>query len=248
MHVYIYDSFVNQKKYNNILAKIENRITDLGLNGKICRIGPMQNLNTVIEKELERNIKTIVVVGNDETIHKSIKSLVDTKIPLGIIPIGKNNEFAENFGIKAFESACEILASRRIENFSLGEANNKYFLNKASITTKNTLLEIDASYSIEILGKGIINIINLPSKSDFIDSVQNNQKNNGQLKLFINVKEQDGFFSKHISQTVLPIKRIKINNKTHKLLLDNSVELATPVELRTSTKKINIIVGKDRIY
>lgn len=248
MHVYIYDSFVNQNKYSKALAKIETRLTDLGLNGKICRIGLMQNLNTVIDKELERNIKTIVVVGNDETIHKAIKSLVDSKIPLGIIPIGKNNEFAENFGIKSYESACEILASRRIENFSLGEANDKYFLTKASITTKNTSLEIDASYSIEILGKGIIDIINLPSKSDSVDSIPNSRQNNGNLKLFINVKEPDGFFSKHLSQTVLPIKKIKITNKTYKLLMDNSVELATPVELKSSTKKINIIVGKDRIY
>jgi len=35
MHVYVYDSFLNQKKYDRILARLETRITDLGLNGKI---------------------------------------------------------------------------------------------------------------------------------------------------------------------------------------------------------------------
>ncbi len=34
MHVYVYDSFLNQKKYDRILARLETRITDLGLNGK----------------------------------------------------------------------------------------------------------------------------------------------------------------------------------------------------------------------
>jgi hypothetical protein len=48
MHIYIYDSFVNQKKYDSTTAKIETRITDLGLNGKIVRLGIIISVEEVI--------------------------------------------------------------------------------------------------------------------------------------------------------------------------------------------------------
>ncbi|MCK4553680.1 hypothetical protein KAU19_01815, partial [Candidatus Parcubacteria bacterium] len=64
MHIYIYDSYVNQKKYDKVLARIETRITDLGLNGKISRLGLMKNIPDLVYNELKRGVKTIIAVGN----------------------------------------------------------------------------------------------------------------------------------------------------------------------------------------
>ena len=58
MHVYIYDSFLGHKKFDNTLARIETRLTDLGLNGKISRMGAMKNIQSTVSNELKRGAKT----------------------------------------------------------------------------------------------------------------------------------------------------------------------------------------------
>ena len=104
MHVYIYDDYVNEKKYNNSLAHIETRITDLGLNGKIIRLGVMKNALEAITNEIKRGAKTIIAVGNDKTINKIINAIINYEIsnqienntPLGIIPVGEKNNLIAN--------------------------------------------------------------------------------------------------------------------------------------------------------
>ena len=54
MHVYIYDSFLNHKKFEKIIARIETRVTDLGLNGKINRL--VDHGIAIGIKDLERDI------------------------------------------------------------------------------------------------------------------------------------------------------------------------------------------------
>lgn len=246
MHVYIYDNFTSSNKYSREVAKIETRLTDLGLNGKICRIGLMQNLNHTIETELERGAKTIIVVGNDDTFIKAISSMADSRQSLGYIPLTKNNSFAESFGIGDYEQACDILASRRIKTFDLGQANNNYFLANAKIDAEKTFIEIDSLYTIEPLGKGEIKIENLITQGKTIDSIKDSEQIANKLELHINIKEPQGLFSKKINQTIIPFQTLKIHNPVSQVILDNSVKISSPVEIKISQKKINIIVGKDR--
>jgi len=42
----------------------------LGLNGKIIRLGLLENINEAVENEIKRGAKTIVAVGSDKTVHK----------------------------------------------------------------------------------------------------------------------------------------------------------------------------------
>lgn len=246
MHVYIYDYFVTQAKYSRLTAKLETRITDLGLNGKICRVGLMQSIGSVIENEIDRGVKTIIIVGNDSSIHKALNYVADKKIPLGIIPVGDNNYLANALGIKNTDSACDILASRRIESIDLGLANNNHFLNKASINTSGTTIENEAGYSIEIGGQGSINIVNLPISSDDISKI-NSFPNDDKLELVINIKEK-GIFSKNNEQTILPFNRINLLNKQSPVTLDSCATINCPVQILLSNKKINVIVGKERNF
>lgn len=246
MHVYIYDYFVTLPKHNRLTSRLETRITDLGLNGKICRVGLMQSIGSVIEDELNGGVKTIVVVGNDTSVHNALDYLADKKFPLGIIPVGGNNFLANALGIPSVDSACDVLASRRIETIDLGLANNNHFLNKAEITSVGTTIENDAGYSIEISGKGIINILNLPIKNDYLEKTTSTPNDN-KLELVININEKRGFI-KNSEQTVFPFNCIKILNKHTPVTLDGCSTIDCPVQISLSTKKINIIVGKDRDF
>lgn len=250
MHVYIYDSFVNQKKYNNALAKIETRITDLGLNGKICRLGLMTKIQDTIQNEIKRGAKTLIVVGNDQTINQAVNVLAGSEIPLGIIPVGDDdNLVAQALGIEPGAAACDTLSARRIERLDLGLANNYYFLTNAMITGKGTVVEINRNYSIEILDKGEIYITNLPPASK--DSLPTRAKfdpQDGKLELYIKTEAKKKIFQKVIDQSVFQFEKIIISNNDYPLLIDNAMKVDAPVEISIYKKALNVIVGKNRYF
>ena len=258
MYIYIYDNFVNQKKYESTLAKIETRITDLGLNGKITRLSIMSSLSDTIKSELKKGAKTIVAVGNDNTLNSAISALASfmpdnnfKKIPLGFIPVSKkNNTIAEHLGLNYNELACDMISARRIKTMDLGLVNNNYFLTQANITTKNTIIEIDDTYSIEISKPGEINIINLPIIPSLPASFNINAQDDI-LDLFIKTKTNKNIFlnKKNSSeQSVFSFKKLNILNKYSSLILDNTVKIKCPATIKIANEKINLIVGKKQLF
>ncbi|OGF25735.1 hypothetical protein A2303_07090 [Candidatus Falkowbacteria bacterium RIFOXYB2_FULL_47_14] len=259
MHIYIYDSYVNEKRFNSIIARVETRITDLGLNGKIIRLGIMSSLYDSIENELIKGAKTIIAVGNNSLLNQVINSVarltalnsVNKNIPIGFIPVGnKDNEIADHLGISINEEACDILSARRVQKLDLGLINNYYFLTQATITTEGTTIEIDKNYSIEILEKGEVGVVNLPINVDLPDNIKSNAKD-GVLELYIKTKNTKKFLpisTGKPNQSVFSFKKLKITNPKHSVLIDNSIKITTPVNITIANEKINLIVGKNRSF
>jgi diacylglycerol kinase family enzyme len=260
MHVYIYDSFLNKKRYDNTLARVETRLTDLGLNGKIARLGPMKNIKSIVENELKRGAKTIVAVGNDQTVSQVINTMAGAEqikmpknsAPLGIIPIGKNNYISSSLGIELEELSCDILAARRIEKVDLCLANNNFFISNATIPSEGTILEINKTYSIEITGEGEISIINMPTYNKPLPSSAKYSPSDGIFELFIKTKTKGGFFKINagkVGESIFSLKRLTIiNSNNYPAILDDVLEVATPVEISILKQKLNVIVGKERSF
>jgi diacylglycerol kinase family enzyme len=255
MHVYIYDEYINSRKYDNTIAHIETRITDLGLNGKIISLEVMKNVFDVVESEIKRGAKTIVAVGNDNTLNKIANAIVKTEIknqmsvdvPLGMIPIGeKKNEISEILGIEKGITSCDALSSRRIEKIDIGKANNSFFLAHAKVDGQGTTIDMEKNYSIEIIDPGEINIINLPDNNP--DKNIKSNPRDGKLELIINTKKKEKFLKSQISQSMFSIKKVHILNTKNKIILDNSIELQAPVEITVLKQKINILLGKKRNF
>jgi diacylglycerol kinase family enzyme len=223
---------------------MEIRLTDLGLNGKIIRLGGIKNIRGTIQNEIKLGAKTIIAVGNNQTINKIIGAIIDTdiygdfqkKTLLGIIPIGSDNSIAASFGIKNEEEACNILLARRIEKLDLGLVGSHYFLNQASIQSLGTTLEIN-DYTLEVSEKGEVKIINL--LSDPKEKIKSNP-HDGLLDILIRTRKKD--------QTFLTVKKIKISNPGNKLIVDGVVEINPPVEISIMKDKVNVIVGRDRLF
>lgn len=259
MHVYLYDTFVNQKKHESIIARIETRITDLGLNGKIIRRGTMNSVFSTIDNEIRKGAKTIVAIGDNDIFSQTINAVakiisqnINAKsIPLGFVPIGKkNNSIAWQLGLGSSEDACDVISARRVKAFDLGLANDFYFLTSAQITTKGTTIEIDKNYSIEISKPGSVEVINMPL-TDSLPNEINSDPNDGVLELCINADDSKRFLSfsgsKH-SPSVFSFKKLMIVNKLHKLTIDASQQIKTPVEISIAKEKINLIIGKNRKF
>jgi diacylglycerol kinase family enzyme len=244
MHVYIYDDFLNKGKYQKIINRLEIRLTDLGLNGKIIRLAGIKNVKGAIQNEIKLGAKTIIAVGNNQTVNKIIGAIIDTtaygdfqkKTLLGIVPIGGDNSIAASLGLKNMEEACQVLLARRLEKIDLGLVNQHYFLNQIAIQSLGTILEID-DYSLEIGAKGEVRIINLLSDPDA--KIKSNP-HDGRLDIYIRTRKKD--------ETHLTARKLRISNPENKIVIDGVVEIETPAEVSIRRDQVNLIVGKNRVF
>lgn len=246
MNAYIYDDFLNKGRYRRALNRVEIRLTDLGLNGKIIRLGAIKNVKDAIQAEIKNGIKNIIAVGNNETANKVISAMISNKaygffqkdILFSIIPIGNNNSIAASFGINKEEEACNILLARRIKQVDIGIAGNNIFLNKAELISDNAHININDEYSLELTRKTRVQIINLNDNPSIVYGDRVNPYDN-KLNLIINNKTPEATF--------ITSDNIKISG-SGEIILDESVAIPLPAELGIIQEKINIIVGKDRSF
>jgi hypothetical protein len=238
MNVYIYDDFLNDKKYINELSRIEGRLTDLGLNGKIARMGPMKNVAGAIQDELRRGAKTIIAVGNDLTINKTLTALACSNIPLGIIPIGKKtNAIAEAAGISGSEDACDILSGRRTEMLDLGIINENCFLSSMDFEFKKIFFSINDTYAIDVNKPGKIYIINLPTKNLKLPSGYNIQPFDGILQAYIDAGNgRKNLFGKKNSISLFNLKKAELYKD------------GLTFKIGIKEKALKLIVGKNRYF
>ncbi|HIK37299.1 MAG: lipid kinase [Geminocystis sp.] len=92
-----------------------------------------RELGSVV-REYHKQVDCVIVGGGDGTLNGVVDSLVETKLPLGILPLGTANDLARTlnipFGIK---EACEVIARGNLKTIDLGWVNGKHFFNVASI-------------------------------------------------------------------------------------------------------------------
>jgi hypothetical protein len=133
MYYYLYDTFLSDKKYERVLDRIKTRLLDLDIQGKHERLSLLKNSDDLIRTEVKRGMKTIIMVGNDQTLLKVVDTVAKHDVTLGIIPIGPDNHIAETLGIPMEEKSCDVLAARKVAKFDLGQANDVYFLTALTV-------------------------------------------------------------------------------------------------------------------
>ena len=93
----------------------------------------VEDIPFLLEK-YRSNIDLVIVGGGDGTLNAMVDVLVETQLPLGIIPLGTANDLARTLGIpNSIAEACRIIAEGNLKYIDLGWVNNKYFFNVASL-------------------------------------------------------------------------------------------------------------------
>jgi YegS/Rv2252/BmrU family lipid kinase len=92
-----------------------------------------QQLSDIIRRYRDR-VDLVIIGGGDGTLNAAIEGLVDTQLPLGILPLGTANDLARTLGIpQSIPEACQILATGRCQRIDLGKVNHKHFFNVSSM-------------------------------------------------------------------------------------------------------------------
>ena len=110
-----------------------HQLKSLGL--ELCEeaIADPDRLPDVI-RDYRNRVDLVIIGGGDGTLNAAVEGLVETQLPLGILPLGTANDLARTLGIPAtLPEACQIIAAGKVHAIDLGWVNGKYFFNVASL-------------------------------------------------------------------------------------------------------------------
>ncbi len=87
-----------------------------------------------IIRQYHQQVDLVIIGGGDGTVNAAVEGLLDTDLPLGILPLGTANNLARTLNIpSSLPQACQIIAGGKVKPIDLGWVNGKYFFNIASL-------------------------------------------------------------------------------------------------------------------
>lgn len=82
----------------------------------------------------QHQVDLVIIGGGDGTLNAAVDALVETQLPLGILPLGTANDLARTLEIpNSLSEACQIIANGNLRHIDLGWVNGKHFFNVASL-------------------------------------------------------------------------------------------------------------------
>ncbi|MEH1949793.1 MAG: lipid kinase [Nostoc sp.] len=82
----------------------------------------------------KHQVDLVIIGGGDGTLNAAVDALIETQLPLGILPLGTANDLARTLGIpNSLNEACKIIGDGHLQRIDLGCVNGKHFFNVASM-------------------------------------------------------------------------------------------------------------------
>jgi diacylglycerol kinase family enzyme len=130
MYYYIIDpGKLAQKQFERVQNELYSSLSEYRVSGENARVSPLRPVSTLVDVALARGAKTIVAVGNDDTLHEVINALQNQDVVIGFIPLVPT-ELSEILGLSSINYACKHIAFRRIALMDVGMINKNIFLSK----------------------------------------------------------------------------------------------------------------------
>nr|WP_307776650.1 YegS/Rv2252/BmrU family lipid kinase [uncultured Cetobacterium sp.] len=154
----IYNPISGGGKILKNLDKIFSIYQEFGYIVDVFRITNNYNEEEEREKilfEIEK-YDHILISGGDGTINSFVNFLKkkDIEIPIGILPTGTANDFANVLGIpKNIEDACRQILQSKAQYIDLGKINDEYFVNIASAGIFSNISQTTDRHMIKKIGK-----------------------------------------------------------------------------------------------
>ena len=104
---------------------------EAGISARVHLCDPAQL--TTMARSLAGAVDVVVAAGGDGTVSSVATGLVNTGVPLGVIPLGTRNHFAKDIGIPDVPTAIKVIAEGHTRLVDIGEVNGHVFVNNSSI-------------------------------------------------------------------------------------------------------------------
>ncbi len=133
MYYYICNPAAGKGSVNQMQEKLRARLRELGIDGEFAKTTGPGDATKMTKLAIDKGYSTIVAVGGDGTVNEVVNGINKETVAVGIIPLGHTNLLARRLGIGGWQQACETLAARRIANYGLIAAGQKYFLSTLTL-------------------------------------------------------------------------------------------------------------------
>lgn len=95
---------------------------------------PPKEIDAALRAAIAAKPDAVIVGGGDGTVRAAAALLVDTGIPLGVLPLGTLNHFAKDLKLPTdWREAVRALATASVREVDVGEVNGRVFINNCSI-------------------------------------------------------------------------------------------------------------------
>lgn len=111
---------------------LTDRLKAAGLD-LICDRRDGESISQMVVRH-QHDVDLVIVGGGDGTLNDAIAGLIESQLPLGILPLGTANDLARTLALPLDPlAACDVIAAGEMQTIDVGEANGKFFFNVASI-------------------------------------------------------------------------------------------------------------------
>lgn len=123
---------------------LEPVCNQLEAGGLVITVEPFENLPEIARDitRLHKSADAIVVCGGDGSISSSAPAVIESGLPLGIIPAGTANDLARTLSIPLdFAAAADVIIAGHKKQIDIGMVNGHAFFNVASIGLSSELAQ-----------------------------------------------------------------------------------------------------------
>lgn len=119
-------------------------LTRLEAGGFAVMVEPFENLPEIARDiaRLHQSANVVVVCGGDGSISSAAPAVIESGLPLGIIPAGTANDLARTLSIPLdFAAAADVIVAGRTRRIDAGIVNGHAFFNVASVGLSSELAQ-----------------------------------------------------------------------------------------------------------
>jgi YegS/Rv2252/BmrU family lipid kinase len=121
----------NPKERRELLIK---NATEMGWNGAYIETTKSNSAYAIAKREVKKGVKHLIICGGDGTVMEVLTAVLQTKIVIGIVPLGTGNLLARNVDLPLTVSeAMEIALHGKEARVDVGKANGTVFSIMAGI-------------------------------------------------------------------------------------------------------------------
>jgi diacylglycerol kinase (ATP) len=130
------------------IEQVTRFLLEFGLDVDVALAKPKKEAIPIAKKAIKDGFDVIVAMGGDGTIGAVIRGIAGSKIKLGLIASGTENDIARSLGIpEDLKEACALIASGHTRRLDLGQISTEkekkfYFFMTAAIGLTATLFPI----------------------------------------------------------------------------------------------------------
>lgn len=250
MYIYLYDALLKQRQYERVLSNLETQLIDLGISGKIVRLSSLLSPRQIIQEEQRRNkeMKTVVVVGDDAAFTKIVGQAADLPVIFGWVPVGAKTDLAERFGLPYGAAVAQILSRRRVVALDVGQFNQYFFIDYCRVPLARISMAMDGSMNITAEAQRMeCSIWNIPpSDKKIMPPGYTPSPLDRQLEIVLQPIEKSGLFGKRLAPaSIFPFREVRLRlEKPAPVVLDGQIFKENQITIRLMSNPVKIIVDR----